>query len=486
MATVTVANPDQAAPALPAPSAATATRGNPRVMGLRSRMMTLLSASVALGLLLGLIAWQANLNTYNDYRTLVDEGSVSVDAALRARAAALDHMAAAATYLETTGPAQSAAANRANQLWATFNNEARISWRNLTDRTYGENNVYGAADRAASSYIQQIGAMFSYSRATPPQPEQAREAFLQARETLNTRLVPALGGLEAVKVEAMEATYAGASERITRWRWALAGVAALALLVFGGSLLAVRRMRYRWSWPLGVALLLTGGLAFLMQWQLGQASSDAEVMVRRAYDNVAGAQGLGALLSQARALESIAIFDPQGAEGHLESFEQYNALVEQGLCGPRLCTQNSFLAGSDSVDSGVRDRALDTQDTLGLPRPPLVANVHFRGQAAALEALRVEYRLWFDSHQQLATDVRGGGSGRQAAASRNTGVSADTFANVVARIGSLTDLARTEFNNIWQRVYALSTLAQILAVAFPLSGLLAAYGIWRRRSELFA
>ena len=44
------------------------------------------------------------------------------------------------------------------------------------------------------------------------------QAFLAARETLNSRLVPALGGLEAVKVEDMEATYAGASEQINNWR----------------------------------------------------------------------------------------------------------------------------------------------------------------------------------------------------------------------------------------------------------------------------
>src|SRR4029078_1521140 len=99
------------------------------------------SASLAFGALAGLVAWQANVATYNDYHTIVDEGSVSVDAALRARASALDHMSAAATYLETTGQDQQAAAARATDSWNTFNEQARISWRNITDRTQGEENV---------------------------------------------------------------------------------------------------------------------------------------------------------------------------------------------------------------------------------------------------------------------------------------------------------------------------------------------------------
>src|SRR5918911_176361 len=267
MATITA----DRAPAIPAPTAVRT--GNRRLGRLRSLMLTLISASLAFGVLAGIVAWQANATTYSSYHTIVDEGSVSVDAALRARAAALDHMSASATYLETTGQAQQQAATLAQERWATFNNEARISWRNLTDSVHGETNVYQAADRSASDYIQQIGAMYAYYAAG--QSNQAGTAFLQARETLNTRLVPALGGLEAVKVEDMEAAYSGASQRITRWRYALSGVAAVLALILLVSLWSVRRMHYRWSWPIGAALIAIAGMVLLMQWQLAQASSDA-------------------------------------------------------------------------------------------------------------------------------------------------------------------------------------------------------------------
>ena len=322
-------NIDAAQAAVPA---APVVRTNSRVAGLRSLMLFVMASAVAFGVLGGVIAWQANLTAYNAYHKLVDEGSVSVDAALRARAAALDHMGAAATFLETKGTAQQEARQSTTQAWIDYQNQSRMSWRNITDNTHGENTVFAAADSAASDYIQQIGAMFAYQQTN--QIDQAGASFLAARETLNTRLVPALGGLESVKVEDMEVTYAGAEQRITRWRYALIAIAVVLMLIFAAGLVAVRRMHYRWSWPVGIALIVSAGLALLMQFQLGQASADARVLVREAYDNVAGVQDLSALLSQGRALESIAIFDPRGAQGHLASFDQYNQLVEQKLCGP--------------------------------------------------------------------------------------------------------------------------------------------------------
>ncbi len=131
MATVAIGNSTGAAPQA---VAARGVRSNSRVGRLRSWMLAIVAASVSFSLLAGFISWQANLVTYDNYRKIVDEGSVSVDSALRARAAVLDHMSAAATYLETTGANQPAAEERARERWAAFSDEARRSWQNLTDR----------------------------------------------------------------------------------------------------------------------------------------------------------------------------------------------------------------------------------------------------------------------------------------------------------------------------------------------------------------
>lgn len=442
-----------------------------------------MAAAISFGLLAGLIAWQANLATYNNYHKIVDVGSVSVDSALRARAAVLDHMSAAATFLETTGDNQKAAQARATQRWADFNNEARISWRNLSDTTYGEYAVYAAADAAASDYIQQIGAMFSYYGAG--ETDKAGAAFLAARETLNTRLVPALGGLEAVKVEAMETTYAGAAQVITNWQYALLGAAVLLALILLAGLLAIRVMHYRWSWPVGVALVVSLVLALVMVVQLGQARSDAQVMVRQAYDNVAGVQDMEALLSQGRALESIAIFDPAQSASHLDSFDPYISLVEQRLCGPVDCSKSPFIATSSSVISDkVHNDAVDEKNRLGLPRLPLVANVSFSGQGAAYEQFRTDYRAWLASHEKLAQQVQAGQL--DLASQTSTGESAQAFSTAVASADAVGAIARAEYDKIWQGVYRTTGINQVLWLAFPLMGLVAAFGVWQRRSELFA
>jgi hypothetical protein len=445
-------------------------------------MLAVVAAAISFGVLAGLIAWQANLATYNNYHKIVDVGSVSVDSALRARAAVLDHMSAAATFLETTGDNQKAAQARATQRWADFNNEARISWRNLSDTTYGEYAVYGAADAAASDYIQQIGAMFSYYGAG--ETDKAGAAFLAARETLNTRLVPALGGLEAVKVEDMETTYAGAAQVITNWQYVLLGAAALLALILAGGLLAIRLMHYRWSWPVGVALIVSIVLAIVMAVQLGQARSDAQVMVRQAYDNVAGVQDMEALLSQGRALESIAIFDPSQSASHLASFDQYISLVEQRLCGPVDCSKTTFLQSPSAISDAVRKAAIDEKNRLGLPRLPLVANVAFPGQAAAYEQFRNDYRTWLTSHDKLAQQVKAGQPDQ--ASQTSTGESAQAFSRAVASADAAGTIARSEYDKIWKGVYTTTGINQLLWLAFPLMGLVAAIGVWQRRSQLFA
>ncbi|MDQ3703713.1 MAG: hypothetical protein M3437_00550 [Chloroflexota bacterium] len=476
MATIT-ANPASGAAASPRSAAATQDR---RVAQLRSWMLALMSAALAFGVLAGLVSWQANLATYNDYHTIVDEGAVSVDAALLARSSALDHMSAAATFLETTGESRQQARAFADTRWDLFMEQARISWRNVTDPTHGELNVFSAADDASHDYIQQIGAMYGY--AETGQTERAGDAFLSARETMNTRLVPALGGLEAVKVEQMEATYAGADQRINDWRNVLLFLGGLLSLIFLGMLLAVRRMHYRGSLPITAALVATVLLTVGLQLHLLQASRDARVLVREAYDNVAGVQDLAALLSQERALDSIIVFDPAELDRRLADFDQFHTLVEQRLCGPRDCTQNTFLSNTDQISPLAVKAAQEEKTRLGLPHLPLVATVFFRGQANAYEQLRLAYRDSLTAHETLVEHVRAGRRAEAAAAS--SGESAAAYELLRQRATEATQIARNEFNAIWQRVYTLTGLGQVLSLTFPLAGAIAAWGLSRRRSEL--
>jgi hypothetical protein len=189
-------------------------------------------------------------------------------------------------------------------------------------------------------------------------------------------------------------------------------------------------------------------------------------------------------------LESIAIFNPDQSATHLGDFDQYMALVEQRLCGGtnagQNCTEKTFVQtnNNDAIDPEVSKFAIAQQALLGLPRAPLVANVHFPRQAAAYETLRLAYRDWLATHDSLAQQVTG--KQLEAASETSAGESTQKFAQVVSSANAAGQVARDEYNKIWQGVYRTTGINQALAIAFLIMGLVAAWGVWQRRSQLFA
>ena len=77
-------------------------------------------------------------------------------------------------------------------------------------------------------------------------------------------------------------------------------------------------------------------------------------------------------------------------------------------------------------------------------------------------------------------------AGRPAAAGISTGESAEAFAALKTSTDAATGIARAQFDSIWNRNYAFTNLGQVLALFFPISGALAAWGLWQRRNELLA
>ena len=487
MATATVPRPAAPAPApvpaVPAAPAAGLLIANPRISGLRTQMLSLIAGTIAFAVLVGLVAWQANHTTYAHYRTVVEDGAKSVDAALDARSLLLAHLSDTATFLADPNPTRR---NGANATWLAYTEKSRVAWSNVTDQTYGEPSVYAAVNQAETDYNRQIGAMYAYYDAK--QSDLAARAFIGpggAREILNQRLLPALGGLESLKLEAMTADYRAAQSEIANWRWALIGVTALLALFLLAGLLAVRRMHYLLSWPLVAALVLSLGLTGLLQYQLAQASADTPVLVHQAYEPVAGIQDLVVALNQARALENVAVFDNANAPTHLADFDNYALLINQKLCGvisSPVCSAQTFLKAPGQVADDVISAGTAATGGAGVP-PPLIANINFPQQPQLLEDLRLNYRGWISTHAQLADLLRAKNvdAARQLSNTTNS-ARYNTILDQATRFNSET---RSQFDRIWQRVYNESTLGEFLALIFPAAGLLAAYGLARRRSELF-
>jgi len=459
--------------------AAVAVHGG-RIERLRSRLLLALIAGGCLALLGAVVVFAANTVTTNRYNRIVQEGATSVDAALDARAAILDNAGANADLLTETGDTRNATRALATKRYEDFKEDLRRSWRNRSDRTQGEFAVFDAADRASTDYAAAIGAMDAAIDAN--RPDDARAAFLNGYTVLTTRLLPALGGLESVKVEFMKSAYGSTSTVIRGWLTAVAAVsAALALVILAGFGLS-RRMHRRFTAELVLALVLVIAIGIWVGIQLRRADTQARVLVRDAYDTVAGVRDEIALLSQEKALQSIAIFDPAAAGSHFNEFDDYNLQFEQGLCGAADCSRTGFLAGTD-VAATVKSTALDNQDRFGLPRTPLIANVHFAGEARALESARAHYQNFLRIDRDLRAQVQSGNTATSVAT--NDGVSRTEFSATAQQLDSASGAARTVYDRIRHSVVDAASIGAWLAAGEIAAALLLVRGLWRRRQELY-
>jgi len=419
------------------------------------------------------------------YHAIVNEGATSADAAQDARAAVLDSTAANADLLAQSDPAvRQHDRELASQRWEDFTNALRISWRNRSDVAQGEYAVFQTADRAAADYAGWIGAMNAAVDAN--RPDEARTAFLSAYSVLQTRLLPPLVGVQSVKVEFMKSRYASTSSAIRAWLVALVAVSAIvALLTLLGYALT-RRMHYRLTPELLLTLVLAVGIAAWVGMQLRRADTQVQVMVRDAYDTVAGVRDEAALVDQQNALQSVAIFDPGAAAGHFTDIDEYSTLFELGLCGQPGCSSTSFLSSGagDTIDPSVAAAALQKQEELSLPRIPLVANVRFAGEAAALEQARVAYQSFLAAGMTTRAAVQSGNTA--AALAANTGPGAQAFAQTRDQLDRAREAARRVYDRIWRSVEDATTIGRWLAAGDVLAAALLLRGLWRRRRELFA
>ncbi|GEM_PF-1931640 len=461
----------------------------------RSRVHTwreLLLAALAIGCVAAVAAaavvLAANIVMSNRYSAIVNEGAKSVDAAQSARADILDSAGASADALAATQPTvRDQARQSAANSYAAFKEQLRLSWQNRSDQTYGEFAAFTAADSASTDYAGAIGAMNAAIDGN--RPDDARAAFSSAYAVLNQRLLPALtNGLQQDKVDFMEAHYASTSSTLRNWAIGAGAVSVLLVLVALGGYLLTRSMHHRLTWELALAILLALGVGVWVIVQLRRGDTQAKVLVRQAYDSVAGARDEQALVSQENALESIAIFDagdPAKVQQHFAEISDLDLQAQQNLCGKAGCVNAPFTAGGDAVQSGVVASALDGQDRFGLPRAPLVANVHFGGQATNLETARNSYTAFLKADADLKAALTKSPADTAAAATINAGASQTAFTNTINSLTAAAQSARGAYDGIWHSVRDAARIGEGLAVAELIVALLIGAGLWRRRQELY-
>jgi uncharacterized membrane protein YraQ (UPF0718 family) len=457
-----------------------------RVRHWRRRLLAALVAGCIVAAAAAAIVYVAAQVAYNRYDAIVYHGSSSVDAAMDARADLLDNAAANASLLVAqTQPARDQATAAAESAWTKFQDDLRRSWENRTDRINGEFAAFEAADAAQTDYDRGIGAMKAALSANPARPEEARAAFLQANGVLEQRLLPALSsGLEAVKVEDMGSAYLSTSSVVRGWLVGVGAVSAVLVAVVLAGYYLTRRMHHLLTLELIGALIVVVAIGAWVGVQLRRADTQSKIMVADAYNSVAGVRDEIALISQQHERESIAILDAANAAGHFAAFDAFTLEAEQRLCGDSGCTANPFLASGqpDTVSPQVAKAGVAAQFEFGLPRPPLVSNVHFAGEAAALENARKQYRAFLDADKAVRTAVQ---ANNIPAATAQSETAARAYQATVAALEQAGSDSRRVYDASWHSVQSAMTLARWLAAGEIVAALLLARGLWRRRAELF-
>lgn len=468
--------------ARPTPAAARGYAG--RVRRARWLLQGLFVAAVVGGGILTILALSATHATLLSYRTVVEESARSADAAQAARTALLESHSAVADFLTLEGAAATAALERADERWQTYQEPLRILWQNRRDATFGEFEVFDAADRATTRYRGGVDAMRALSAAGDG--AGASEAFLEANRTLVRELVPALNGLESLQLERMDEGYLEARDRIEGWTTLLQVTGLLVLLLLLGTLAMTRFwLHYAMTWEIALSLLGTLVLIGASLLILTLAARSAENSVREAYDAVSAVQAIEALLTQTTAAESLAAFDPERGPAFLRDADQYLFLLEQRLCGELGCTATSFLDPNNTaeIDPQVVEAALLGQGKYGLPRPPLVATARIDGEARALEGLRSGLADFRTVHEAISRAIL---VEQRPVTTEERRLSRDAFERSVSAARAEQTLARRSFLET-NRVATLSLAAgRLFSPLFLLLGILAAFGIRRRRSALYA
>lgn len=439
--------------------------------------------TIIAGVITTLITFVAVNDALSRYRTIVADSAISADAAQSARSALLAHHSAAADYLSQQGTAEvTQLLNSSQQEWRQYQEHVRRVWENRSDQQFGEYAVFTAADNATWEYRGQIDGMVAFVEADDI--DRAKETFVKSHDILIQEVLPALNGLESLKLESMEEAYATTNVMISNWLNTLLIVGGITLfLLVVGFLLTRFWLHYGWTWELALASLVAILLFGWINYWLYHAANEVEVLVRDAYDGISGVQSVEAFLTQAEALESMAIFDPVRANEFLSDADEYLFLLEQRLCGELACTDKPFLSGSDIADE-VNRAAEHGKSKYGLPYDPLVANAYnnnFEQEPEALEELRGAIALYRNANDWLQDELAVGTTVSPEQRQNST----EAYDLALKATQAEREIARREFNNIYNLVTTMMETNRVLALLFAALALLGAWGIRRRRKGLF-
>jgi hypothetical protein len=225
---------------------------------------------------------------------------------------------------------------------------------------------------------------------------------------------------------------------------------------------------------------------------LVNAPNQLNVMIQDSYRSVSGSSRVLVDANLANRAESSELLDPDRADAWNTLFDNEAQLVELRMCGQVNCTQKSFTSGdadqpNASVVSAANNISPDNSAKIeGIV--PLIANVTFSGETAALEQARVAFQDFLTVNTNLRGLVQ---ANRMAEAidlntSIDAGKSQDTFNQFVTAINQVRDINHTVFDQVGQSATQTLQANRILfgLGGYLLIGIFLVSGVYHRYREL--
>lgn len=456
----------------------------------RQRLLVLGGVAVVLALITMLQAINAYSTSYELFRGIAEVNSTTVDASERALQYIAQASQAAADYAVLTSdtPLYEQSQNDIFRNFASFRDEMGILRGNL--QSNAERTAYTVAETFTFSrfwrHVSDLVAQRSNDAV-------ARQQYLAADNHVRSWINPALQELETLNFEQMEAAGEAALSVIFAQVILLAIPAvALGLLVTYLSQM-LRQKVHRYLTPgIDAAAVLSWLVLIIMVLNLLAAPNQVRVMIQDAYRSVSGSSRVLVDANLANRAESSELLDVERAEAWDARFDEAAERVKLRMCGQSNCIERAFTSGTAETADTQRVLSAESISEADLAEiqsiPPLIANITFSGELAALEQARVAFNDYLAANAQLRGLVAAGDIEGAVALNTGTdmGTSQEAFDRFTNAMEQLRDVNRKVFDETWASA---SATLQNNRVVFGLVGYLLiagliVWGMYHRYREL--
>lgn len=455
----------------------------------RVRLLLLGAAGFLLTLLTIALALNAYGTSYELFRGIIEVNSTTVNASESAlqNIAQTSQAAADYTLLTSDTPLYEQAQNNIFRSFSAFRDEMFTLQGNL--QSPDENTAFVTAETFTySSFWRHISALV----AQRSNDAVARQQYLDADNHVRTWINPALQRLENLNFQQMEDAGEQAGATIVGQVVLLAIPAiVLAVLITYVSLM-VRRKVHRYVTPgIDVAMVLSWLLLLLMLGNLLAAPGQLNTMIQDSYRSVSAASRALVNANEANRAESSQLLDQERADTWNERFDEAAALIVLRICGQANCTMRSITEGGDRPTEAALliSRNISAEDSAKIEGiTPLIANVTFDGEGAAIERARKAFEQFRTVNTQLRELIAAGNIDEAIAlnTSFDEGSSQVVFNEFVAAMDEVRDINLAVFDEVGQAASQTLQTNRVLfgLVGYAIVGIALLIGVYHRYREL--